>query len=162
MLAVRSASFLLIPLCALAQSPGPEVKKFIAYDDAVIALTHVRVIDGTGAPAQDNRTLVLRNGKIESVGDAAPPDGARVIDLPGHSVMPGLVGMHNHLMYTASINLDEDGKIPPPGFLVTELAFSAPRVSRSTPAPASRGASVRLNNRWSRRIPPFRSHRFRR
>ena len=51
-----------------------------------------------------------------------------MIDLPGHSVMPGLVGMHNHLMYTASINLDEDGKIPPPGFLVTELAFSAPRL----------------------------------
>ena len=113
---------------ALAQTPGPEVKKFVAFDDALIALTHVRVIDGTGAPAQDNRTLVLRNGKIESIGDAAPPEGARVIDLSGRSVMPGLVGMHNHLMYTASINLDEDDKIPPPGFLVTELAFSAPRL----------------------------------
>ena len=42
--------------------------------------------------------------------------------------MPGLVGMHNHLMYTASINLDEDDKIPLPGFFVTELAFSAPRM----------------------------------
>ena len=39
------------------------MKKFIAYDDAVIALTHARIIDGTGAPAQDNRTLVLRNGR---------------------------------------------------------------------------------------------------
>src|SRR5678815_1759134 len=127
---VRNAVCLLSLACAsaAAQSPGPEVRKFIAYGDAVIALTHVRVIDGTGAPAQDNRTIVLRNGKIESIGDAAPPDGARAIDLSGHSVMPGLVGMHNHLMYTASINLDEDGKIPPPGFLVTELAFSAPRL----------------------------------
>jgi imidazolonepropionase-like amidohydrolase len=89
---------------------------------------HVRVLDGSGAPAQDNRTVVLRGGKIESVGDAAPPDAARVIDLAGRSVIPGLVGMHNHLMYTASINLDEDDKIPPPGFLVTELAFSAPRL----------------------------------
>jgi imidazolonepropionase-like amidohydrolase len=86
------------------------------------------VIDGTGAAAMDDRTLVLRDGRIEALGAAAPPAGARVIDLSGRSVMPGLVGMHDHLMYTASINFDEDGKIPPPGFLVTELAFSAPRL----------------------------------
>lgn len=115
---------------ALAQAPGPEVKKFIQYDQPLIALAHVRVIDGSGAPARDNRTIILRNGRIDAVTDGAapPPAGAQVIDLTGRSVMPGLVGMHNHLMYTASINLDEDGKIPPPGFLVTELAFSAPRL----------------------------------
>ncbi|MDR3388697.1 MAG: amidohydrolase family protein [Rudaea sp.] len=125
--------FLLLALAstgALAQTPSAEVKKFIAYDDAVIALTHVRVIDGTGSAAQENRTVVLRGGKIASIADAATttPDGARVIELAGHSVVPGLVGMHDHLMYTASINFDEDDKIPPPGFLVTELAFSAPRL----------------------------------
>jgi len=130
---VRSAgiaSGLLILICipAMAQTPSAEVKKFIAHDDPAIALTHVRVIDGTGAPAQEDRTIVLRNGRIESVGDGAVPTDARVIDLAGRSVIPGLVGMHNHLMYTASINLDEDDKIPPPGFLVTELAFSAPRL----------------------------------
>lgn len=109
-------------------APSAEVAKFVLHDDPLIALTHVRVIDGTGAPAQDDRTVVLRDGRIASIGAGAPPDGARVIDLAGHSVFPGLVGMHNHLMYTASINFDEDGKIPPPGFLVTELAFSAPRL----------------------------------
>ncbi len=121
LLALTSAS-------AFAQAPSAEVQKFIVYDDAVIALTHVRIIDGTGGPAQDDRTVILRQGKIASVSDAAPPDGARVVDLAGRSVIPGLVGMHDHLMYTASINLDEDDKIPPPGFLVTELAFSAPRL----------------------------------
>ena len=122
------ASMLLPALACAAPAPAPEVKKFIVHDDAVIALTHVRVIDGTGAAAQDDRTVVLRDGKIASVGTGAAPDGAKVIDLTGRSVIPGLVGMHNHLMYTASINLDEDDKIPPPGFLVAELAFSAPRL----------------------------------
>jgi imidazolonepropionase-like amidohydrolase len=119
-------------LAAETASPviSAEVRKFLKADEALIALTHVRVIDGTGAPAQENRTLILHNGHIEAVGDAAlaVPQGARVIDLEGRSVMPGIVGMHNHLMYTASINLDEDDKLPPPGFLVTELAFSAPRL----------------------------------
>jgi imidazolonepropionase-like amidohydrolase len=115
---------------ALAQTPSAEVRKFIKFDQPIIALTNVRVIDGTGAAAQDNRTIIVRNGRIETVTDAAtpPPAGAHVLKLEGRSVMPGLVGMHNHLMYTASINLDEDDKIPPPGFFVTELAFSAPRL----------------------------------
>lgn len=115
---------------ALAQAPSPEVRKFIKYDQPLIALSNLRVIDGTGAPAQEHRTIILKNGRIDAVTDAAvaPPAGAYVIDLAGRSVMPGLVGMHNHLMYTASINMDEDDKIPLPGFFVTELAFSAPRM----------------------------------
>jgi imidazolonepropionase-like amidohydrolase len=130
---MRHKHFFLLALAsvsALAQTPSAEVKKFIAYDEPVIALTHVRVIDGTGAAAQENRTVVLRQRKIASITDGAapPPDGARIIDLAGRSVIPGLVGLHNHLMYTASINFDDDDKIPPPGFLVTELAFSAPRL----------------------------------
>jgi len=116
--------------CAWAQSPSEEVKKFLRFDDAPIALTHVRVIDGTGRAPEDDRTLVLRQGRIASIATASapiPPD-ARVVDLSGRSVIPGLVGMHDHLMYTASINFDEDDNIPPPGFLVNELAFSAPRL----------------------------------
>ncbi len=115
---------------AWAQVPSAEVKKFLLFDDRLVALTHVRVIDGTGAPAVDDRTVVLRDGRIESVGDPAmaTPAGARVVDLTGRSVFPGLVGMHDHLMYTASINVGKDGRVPPPGGLVTELAFSAPRL----------------------------------
>jgi imidazolonepropionase-like amidohydrolase len=130
---IRSKLFILaLAACgsALAQAPSAEVRKFLKFDQPLIALTHVRVIDGTGAPAQEDRTIVLRNGKIEAIQDAAAavPAGAQVVPLEGHSVIPGLVGMHNHLMYTASLNLDEHDHIPPPGFLVTELAFSAPRL----------------------------------
>jgi imidazolonepropionase-like amidohydrolase len=124
--------FMALFICggALAQTPSAEVRKFIKFDQPLIALTNVRVFDGTGAPAQEHRTIILKNGRIDAVTDAAtpPPAGAHVIELEGRSVMPGLVGMHNHLMYTASINLDEDDKIPLPGFFVTELAFSAPRM----------------------------------
>ncbi|MYM28608.1 amidohydrolase family protein [Duganella sp. CY15W] len=114
----------------LAQAPSAEVRKFLQYDQPLIALTHVRVIDGTGAPAQEDRTVLLRDGRIDAITDArtAPPKGAQVIDLTGRSVIPGLVGMHNHLMYTASINRDDEGRTPPPGMFVTEIAFSAPRL----------------------------------
>ncbi|TFW29950.1 amidohydrolase family protein [Duganella callida] len=118
--------------CALAQTPlpSPEVAKFIQFNQPLIALTHVRVIDGTGAPAQEDRTLLLRDGRIAAITgpERAPPPGAQVIDLTGRSVIPGLVGMHNHLMYTHSINRDDEGKTPPPGVFVTEIAFSAPRL----------------------------------
>jgi imidazolonepropionase-like amidohydrolase len=112
------------------QAPSAEVRKFIKLEAPMLALAHVRVIDGTGAPALEDRTVIVRGGRIEAVLDAAapPPAGAQVLDLRGRTVLPGLVGMHNHLMYTASINLDEDGRIPPPGFFVTEIAFSAPRM----------------------------------
>jgi imidazolonepropionase-like amidohydrolase len=87
----------------LAQAPpaGEAVRPFIAVDEAVVALTGARVIDGTGAPARDGQTLVIRNGNIASIGTAAPPEGARVIDLAGKSVMPGLVMLHEHLYYPA-------------------------------------------------------------
>jgi enamidase len=61
------------------------------------------VIDGTGAAARDDQTIVIRDGNIVSLGDAArvpAPAGATVIDLAGKSVIPGLVMMHEHLYYT--------------------------------------------------------------
>ena len=78
------------------------VRGFIKVDAPVIALTHVRVIDGTGAPAKENQTIVLRGGDIAEIGDAArvkTPDGATTIDLTGKSVIPGLVMVHEHLYY---------------------------------------------------------------
>jgi imidazolonepropionase-like amidohydrolase len=64
-----------------------------------IALTNIRVIDGTGEPARDAQTVVLRDGKIASVGAGAPPAGAHVVNLEGRTIFPGLVGVHNHLFY---------------------------------------------------------------
>ena len=57
---------------------GNTVRGFIKVDAPVVALTNVRVIDGTGAPAKENQTLVIRGGNIAEMGDAArvkAPDG---------------------------------------------------------------------------------------
>src|SRR5882757_5651441 len=80
----------------------PALQPFVKIDAPVIALRHARVIDGTGAPARDNRTLVLSGGKIAAEGaDAttAVPEGATVLDLTGSTVIPGIVGMHEHMYY---------------------------------------------------------------
>jgi len=81
---------------------APAVRAFIAVDTNVLALTHVRVIDGTGAAPRDDQTILIRDGKIASIGNAAGaqvPAGAQVMDLTGKSVIPGLVMVHEHLFY---------------------------------------------------------------
>lgn len=91
-------------LAAQAPAPGPAVRPYIAVSSPVVALAHVRVIDGTGAPPQDDQTIVIRNGTIAMVGPAASvaiPSGAEVKDLTGRSVLPGYVMVHEHMFYPA-------------------------------------------------------------
>ena len=74
----------------------------MSVDAPVIALTHARVIDGTGAAPREDQTLILTDGKITAIGNATTttaPAGAQMIDLTGKSVMPGLVMVHEHLFY---------------------------------------------------------------
>ncbi|HSS18920.1 MAG TPA: amidohydrolase family protein [Pyrinomonadaceae bacterium] len=89
---------------ACAQAPS-ERQQFIRTDAPLIALTHVRVIDGTGAAPLEDQTIVVSGGKIQSVGPSASakvaPE-AQVIDLKGYTVLPGLVGMHDHLFFPMS------------------------------------------------------------
>src|SRR5262245_31250786 len=85
---------------AAAQTLSPEVKAFVNVEAPVVALTHVRVIDGTGGAAREDQTLVMSGGKIQAVGTTVTvPAGAKVMDLSGRTVIPGLVGMHDHLFY---------------------------------------------------------------
>src|SRR5712691_5809206 len=75
------------------------VRAFVQIDTPTIALTHVRVIDGTGAPARADQTIVIRDGMIVAVGTGTSvqvPTGAQVLDLSGKSVIPGLVMVHEH------------------------------------------------------------------
>jgi imidazolonepropionase-like amidohydrolase len=76
--------------------------EFIVIKDPVIALQHVRVIDGTGSPAREDQTIIIDSGRITAIGptkEISVPASAKSLDLSGHTAMPGLVGMHDHLFY---------------------------------------------------------------
>ena len=90
------------------------MRQFVKVDAAVVALTHVRVIDGTGAPAREDQTVILRDGNIAAMGPSAPvsgaaavqvPEGATVIDATGKSLLPGIVMLHEHTYYPTGPNV---------------------------------------------------------
>jgi imidazolonepropionase-like amidohydrolase len=87
---------------AVAQTPQSDRQQFIRVEAPVIAVTHVRVIDGTGAAPLEDQTIIIASGKIQSIGSSATtniPNGAEALDLKGYTVLPGLVGMHNHMFF---------------------------------------------------------------
>lgn len=99
-----AAALLTLAASAAAQRPriSANVRQYVTIDTLMLVLAHARVIDGTGAPPRENQTIVVRDGRIAALGDAASiqqPAGAQVIDLTGKSVIPGLVMMHEHLYY---------------------------------------------------------------
>jgi len=100
-------------------TPSSEaVRKHVAVDAPLVAITGVRIVDGTGSPPAPDRTVVIENGRIRAVGPAdevAIPEGAEVLEREGYTLVPGLVGLHNHTFYTTS-----DRR--------AQLSFSAPRL----------------------------------
>jgi len=110
----------LLSASAAAQTLSPAVKEYVKVEAPSIALTHVRVIDGTGAPAREDQTVVLAGGKIQSVGGAAAGKDAKTIDATGMTLLPGLVLLHEHMFYPAG------------GGVFHEMAFSFPRLYLAT------------------------------
>src|SRR3989441_1456534 len=105
----------------LAQTPQPDRQQFIRVEAAVIALTHVRVIDGTGAAPLEDQTLVITDGKIASISPSASAKvepSAQILDLKGYTVLPGLVGMHDHMFFPM-------GGSPP---IYSDMGTSFPRL----------------------------------
>lgn len=100
--ALATVSVLTALLAAQRPTLGAATRQYVTVDTSLLALTHVRVIDGTGAPARDDQTVIVRDGRIEAVGPAAStavPAGARVMELAGRTVIPGMVMVHEHLFY---------------------------------------------------------------
>src|SRR5690349_23376651 len=92
----------LLPAALAAQSPASlplSERQFVAVAEPVVALRHVKVVDGTGAAPATDQTIVIEKGRISWVGPSAGatvPASARVLDLAGHTVIPGMVGLHDH------------------------------------------------------------------
>ena len=106
-----------------AASLADSVREFVTVSAPVVALTHARLIDGTGAALRTDQTLIIANGKIRSIGDSATtptPEGAQVLDLTGKTVIPGLVGMHDHMFYPSG------GRVAVA--IYNEQGFSFPRL----------------------------------
>jgi len=118
-----------VSLCALPvvgqPGEGDPLAPYISVADPVVALTHVEVIDGTGAAPVQDQTLIIDHGKIAWLGaseGAAIPPSAKILDLHGHTVYPGLVGMHEHLFYS------EPTSPALQGLVGGELVDTAPRL----------------------------------
>ncbi len=112
----------LLPNPLPAQRPvslSEEVRKYVAVDTGVVALTNVWLVDGTGADPRPGQTVVIREGRIAEVGPSGtvrPPAGAYTMDLGGHTVIPGIVGLHDHLFYTAA------------GGRAVQMSYTGPRL----------------------------------
>ena len=108
-------STLLLPIAVSAQSPqgsasarnlSNAVRQFVSVDANVVALTHVKLVDGTGMPAKDDQTIVIEGETIKAVGktgSVSVPANAQTIDLTGHTVIPGLIGLHDHMYYSSPV-----------------------------------------------------------
>ena len=86
---IRRAGLLacLTPLAMLAQN--------------VVVLRPARVFDGTGQAPQSGVVVVVQQGRISAMGPAGTvriPSGATIVDLPGMTLMPGLIDLHSHVL----------------------------------------------------------------
>lgn len=129
---VLLAGLFLAANVAAQMQHAPDVAPFIAVDAGTFVIAHVRVVDGTGAAAKEDQAVVVSSGKIQWIGPTTAmqkPDGAQVLDRAGYTVIPGLVGMHDHLYYTDSITLQTSGgRLEEPGLFVAEIPYTAPRL----------------------------------
>ena len=91
--------------------------RYVKVSAPAYVLRNVTLIDGTGAPARMNQSVVVEEGRITQVGSRVdiPPD-AELLNLSGHTLIPWMFGLHDHLYYTAA------------GGRAAQLSFSGPRL----------------------------------
>jgi len=117
---VALAAIALFPAGLLAQSAAdldPGTRQFVSIAGPTVALTNVAVIDGTGGPVRQNQTVVISDGRITQVGPAGSvriPQGADVHDYSGHTVIPGMIGLHDHMFFMGAGGRQTQGSFTSP------------------------------------------------
>lgn len=85
-------------------TPGSYLRSFLSYEQSKIAITHVKIIDGTGKGIKEDQSLLISGGKILKAGNASevelPKDYLR-LDGKGQTLIPGIIGVHNHMRFPA-------------------------------------------------------------
>src|SRR5207247_1897117 len=92
---IIASPFIEMTPSAQIQSPAPKPP------DAVYLLKPAHIFDGEAAQLHDGWVVVVRGEKIEAVGSASEvkaPADAKVIELPGLTLMPGLIDAHSHIL----------------------------------------------------------------
>lgn len=117
------------PVIAPPPQLSADVQQYVKVPAGRVALTHVRVIDGTGAAPTEDQTVLIDGPGIAAVqpASAAVPQRYTLLNLTGATVIPGIVGMHNHLFYLQRPNIDPSGHFDQP-IIVPQMTFSAPRL----------------------------------
>lgn len=116
--AVICATLVAGSLSAQRPTLSDQVKqRYVSLDSGTVAIVGVTLIDGRGGAAKKDQTVVIRDGRIADVyAGKKSTAGAYVIDGTGQTLIPGMVGMHDHLFYTAA------------GGHANQMGFTAPRL----------------------------------
>jgi hypothetical protein len=120
------------------EEPASPLAPYVSVEKGTVALTHVRLLDGTGTPARDDQTILIQGERITAVGPSAGtelPEGAQVLDLTGHTLIPGLVSLHEHLYFGGVHNLAKTidaGLAPGP-----RLHLTGPYLNGGPPGPGN-------------------------
>ncbi|MYC87645.1 MAG: amidohydrolase family protein [Gemmatimonadales bacterium] len=102
-------SFIVLPVAAILGACGgadPDSSAADATEASALAIVGATVIDGSGAEAVPGATVVVRDGRIESVGPSAEvevPADAEVLDAAGKHLVPGLINAHGHVGATLGL-----------------------------------------------------------
>jgi len=105
---------------AVAVARADDAPSFVRVHADMVAITHVEVIDGTGAAPRLDQTVLIDHGRIAAFGrHVRIPAGATTIDGHGKTLIPGMVGMHEHLFGWAPTAL---------GPVAQERFFTAPQL----------------------------------
>ncbi|WP_420386302.1 amidohydrolase family protein [Roseivirga sp.] len=119
------------------------LQSYLKYKAGTIAFTEVNVIDGLGGPVRKNQTVIIENGHFSTIGDDGTieiPSHALQVNLRGKTMIPGLVGMHNHLHFP---------QFPEIGEASAKLYLAAGVTTIQTCGAASAHEELKLSSRIS-------------